>query len=1015
VRAWKAEVEEICLRALELRGQAREEYLREACREVEVRREVESLLGAADSADSLFAAPAGLFGTPEAVATVDVEERIGPYRLLERLGEGGMGIVYRAEQSAPVRREVAVKIIRPGLDSALVVARFNLERQALALMDHPNIARILEAGTTGADRPYFVMELVRGESITSYCASRGLTVRERVALLIPVCRAIQHAHRNGVIHRDIKPSNILVAEGENGPVPKVIDFGIAKATEVDAAGTFTRAYDVIGTLEYMSPEQAEPTGKGVDIRADVYALGAVLYELLTGSPPLAGLSLRAAGLGTLLKRIQEEVPVAPSRRVAEIAVECDWIALKALEKDRERRYETAGALARDLESFLEGRPVEAGAPSTLYRLSKLARRHRAWVGTAAVFVAVLVGAAAVSSWQALRANRAEVAAVAERDRARNAEQAARMAEQAARAERDRAVAAEADMRRAQELTLAEKLRADQETATARAVASFLQEDLLSQASPNAQANVAGVSNADLKVRTLLERSAAKLETKFADQPAVRASLEHTIAAAYVDLGLYAQAREHALRAVAIRKEALGPRHRLTGASLDRLATAYRGEGKLAEAERIWTELLGHQQRELGERHPDTLQSMHSLAALYRSQGKTVEAVALYERTLALRRVVLGVDHPETLRTSGNLAYAYLFLERAKEGVELQADTLARRRRVLGAEHPDTLLSMSNLGLAYENAKRFAEAQRLLEETLQTQRRVLGEAHSSTLSTVLNLGRVLQGELRMAEAAELLQKAVELARANGQGRSPLALTLINNTGLYWMEAGKPVLAEKVLSEGLAVAREVLGEDHADSLRMELNLANVYRKQGRFERAEPLVLRVIAARSKSSGPEHVATLHARTRLAEVYLDMGRFAEAAEVAARVWEVRRKRSGEADPLTLDSMVQRVRAAMGMGDFGAAREMGSSALELRRKKGGRDGAGALEVLVLLAENAGKSGEWKEAVQRWEECLAAQEAVLGASHATTARTLRELGKALRNAGDGVRANEVEARLATGKR
>jgi len=954
-------IEEICLRALEMGPEERGGYLRQACADDAMRKEVDSLLAVAGDADSLFRAPAGWFPAKEGdPVQSSIGEQIGPYRLLDRLGEGGMGIVFRAAQSEPVRREVAVKIIRPGLDSALVVSRFNTERQALALMDHPNIARVVDAGTTAADRPYFVMELVRGEAITTHCDKHSLSVRERVQLLIPVCLAIQHAHRNGVIHRDIKPSNILVATGENGAVPKVIDFGIAKATSLDnpgEAGAFTRAFDIIGTLEYMSPEQAEPSGKGVDVRADVYALGAVFYELMTGAPPLSGLSLREAGLGTLLKRIQEEAPRPPRQRVRAgspaLAPECDWIALKALEKDRERRYESAGALARDLQSFLDGRPVEAGPPSTLYRLRKLARRHRAWVATAAMFVLVLLAATAVSSWQAYRANRAEGLAIQERDRAR-------MAEQTARAERDHALTAEADMRRAQALTLAEKARADQEMATAQAVASFLQDDLLAQASPNAQATTTGSPNADLTVRTLLERSSNRLATKFADQPAVRASLEHTIAVAYLDLGLYAQSREHAQRAAEIRKKLLGARHRLTHASLDRLAMAYRGEGKLADAERIWTDLLDYQRSALGQPHPDTLQSMHSLAALYRSQGKSKEAIPLYETALQLRRRVLGADHPETLRTSSNLAYAYLFVGKAKEGLALQEDTLERRRRTLGPEHPDTMVSMSNLGLAYEHTRRLAEARRILEDTYQMQRRILGEAHTSVLSTALNLGRVLWAQSGPAEAAVLIQQAVEIAKAHGQEKDPLTLTMMNNLGLYHIEAQRLEPAVEVLDRALPLAREVLGADHPDSLRLELNLANALRKQKKFAQAEPLMLRVIEVRTRSSGAEHTVTLHTQTRLVDLYLDTGRFAEAAGLAGRVWEIRRRRSGEADSLTADSLVQRVRAAIGLGQYAAARDLGLQALELRRKGHGKESAQALEVVELLAENARQSGQWQE-------------------------------------------------------
>jgi tRNA A-37 threonylcarbamoyl transferase component Bud32 len=707
---------DLCMRALEMDPSEREAFLQGACGDDELRLEVESLLAASDYADDLFHVPAALlpvFGTErsEETAAPGIGQEVGPYRLLERLGEGGMGVVYRATQREPVRREVALKIIRPGMDSALVAARFGAERQALALMDHPNIARVLDAGTTASDNTYFVMELVRGEPITRYCDTHRLTLRQRVQLMVPVCQAIQHAHQKGIIHRDVKPTNILVGDEPNGPVPKVIDFGIAKAigTSLHEGATFTSAFDIIGTLEYMSPEQAEPGGRGVDVRSDVYSLGAVFYELLAGAPPVARLPAgHENGLASLLKRIQQETPQPPSQRARDnkqwqLARECDWIALKALEKDPERRYESAGAMARDLERFLDGEPVEAGPPSRLYRLGKFALRRRAWIATAAVFILVLVAATVVSVGQAARALRAEQVALQQRDRAGLAEQTARLAERAARAERDRALGAEADMRRANALTLQEKSRADSEAATSRAVASFLENDLLTQASPSAQAGPTKAPDPNLTVRTVLDRSAAALAGKFHDAPAVRASLEHTIANAYFDLGLIPQAREHALQAVELRKKTLGVHHPQTVASLDRLAFAYRSESQFAAAEKIWTELYQYQRTALGESHPDTLRSMHSLAALYRSQGKYPQAAANYERVFKLRRQLLGPEDPETMRTANNLAYTYSFLSRHKEATAIHEENLALRRRVLGPEHPETLISMSNLALSYQIA------------------------------------------------------------------------------------------------------------------------------------------------------------------------------------------------------------------------------------------------------------------------------------------------------------------------
>ena len=383
--------------------------------------------------------------------------QIGLYKLLQQLGEGGFGIVYMAEQDKPVHRRVALKVIKPGMDSAQVIARFEAERQALAMMDHQNIAKVFDAGTTDCGRPFFVMELVRGVPITKYCDDNHLTVRERLALIVPVCKAVQHAHQKGIIHRDLKPSNVLVCLSDSQPVPKVIDFGVAKAIEqrLTERTIFTQFGQMIGTFEYMSPEQAEMSQLGVDTRSDVYSLGVLLYELLTGSTPLQRQRLRAAGLNEMLKMIKEEEPPKPSMRLSELGRsgsasgtgharqdgfselariaaarrteplklrpllqgELDWVVMKCLEKDRARRYDTANGLARDIERYLHDEPVEAGPPGAGYRLRKLARKHRTALSVAGVVALLLVLAGALSAWQAVRATLAERWALAERDRA----------------------------------------------------------------------------------------------------------------------------------------------------------------------------------------------------------------------------------------------------------------------------------------------------------------------------------------------------------------------------------------------------------------------------------------------------------------------------------------------------------------------------------------------------------------------------------------------------------------------
>src|SRR4051812_11565604 len=435
------------------------QFLDVACGDdVEIRAQVEGLLDSHREAGMFL----GGTGSGEPV-TIDqpVIERPGTqidrYKLLEQVGEGGMGVVYVAEQTEPVRRRVALKIIKPGMDTKQVIARFEAERQALAMMDHPNIARVLDAGTTEAGRPYFVMELVRGMPITEYCDKARLSPRQRLELFVDVCQAVQHAHQKGIIHRDLKPSNVMVTTNDGRPVVKVIDFGVAKAVgqQLTERTVYTALTQLVGTPLYMSPEQAELTSNDVDTRSDVYSLGVLVYELLTGQTPFDKETLAKAGLDEMRRIIREDEPLRPSRRFTTLGAaaistasqhrglderrlskilcgELDWIVMKALEKDRSRRYESASALATDIQRFLADEPVLACPPTTMYRFQKFARKHKPVLATGIAIALCLILGTTVSAWQAARATQAESQASANEAQAKEA--AAAEAQQRNRAE-----------------------------------------------------------------------------------------------------------------------------------------------------------------------------------------------------------------------------------------------------------------------------------------------------------------------------------------------------------------------------------------------------------------------------------------------------------------------------------------------------------------------------------------------------------------------------------------------------
>jgi serine/threonine protein kinase/tetratricopeptide (TPR) repeat protein len=770
--------------ALAMPAGERSVFLDAACGgDADLRRRLDVLLQAHDKPSSFLAGPAAA-----AVATVDdsISERpgtvIGPYKLLEQIGEGGFGVVFMAEQQEPIRRRVALKVLKPGMDSKQVLARFEAERQALALMDHPNIAHVFDGGMTGkpgcvgAGRPYFVMELVKGVPITEFCDQNHLTPRQRVELFVPVCQAVQHAHQKGIIHRDLKPSNILVSRHDATPVVKVIDFGVAKAVgqELTDKTLFTGIAQMIGTPLYMSPEQAGMSDLDIDTRSDIYSLGVLLYELLTGTTPFTKERFKKAAYDEIRRVIREEEPPKPSTRLSEskdslpsisaqrqtepakltklVRGELDWIVMKALDKDRSRRYETANGLAMDVQRYLRDDHVLACPPSAGYRLRKFALRHRVTLTTAAVVALALVAGTAVSTWQAVRATLAQAEAGRQRDAATKA-------------------------------------------ASQEKLANTLLADLLSAAVPEENARDKKVS-----AEELFHQAVQKVirHPKFQEDPEVEASLRLTIGNTYYRLGMYPEAESYLRQAVELRVRTLGSEH------LDTLA-----------AEEVLADLLCY-----GLRRP-------------------VEAESLSRRIWEARRQLLGPEHPDTLESLDTYASTLGLQNRLREAEALSRQCWEARTHALGKEHDKTLISQNNLGVVLLNQGGWPEAEPFLRECLEIRRRVSGLQHVETFAVMNDLAYVLFLLGQFEESEKLLHEALGvMLRSHGE-EHPHSLHLRHMLARVLLDKGRPDQAEPFAREALTLRRKVLEPGHEHIGRSLLVLGRLLVETNRAAEAESLL--------------------------------------------------------------------------------------------------------------------------------------------------------------------------------
>lgn len=849
-------VKEVLVEALGREPAARGAWLDEACAgDADLRAEVEALLARDRTSvplvdQGLPAAAAAVQALAADAAPAPVPVRIGPYHIAGVLGEGGMGTVYRGVQEEPIRREVAVKVLRRGLDTARVLERFAWERRTLERMDHPHIARILDAGTAEDGRPYVVLELIDGEPITTWCAARDLPLNERIDLMVAVCRAVQHAHDRGVLHRDLKPGNVMVREIDGRPVPCVIDFGIAKALDPgDSLLTMTGV--PIGTPAYMSPEQRAGDASKVDVRSDVFALGVILYEMLTGTRPFADTGTAAAPPPT-----PSRVPtadVAHTRERRRLRGDLDHICLMAIRAEPERRYASASALAEDLERYRDGRPVQASGDAWAYRLRKAARRHPATMAALVALAVFLVSGAGFLAWHANRLDR----------------------------ERTRAVAAESLARKQEE--------------TARGTASFL-EDLLTDIDPEQGAG------ADITASALMDRGADRLDSELADQPLLRGRLlriigqakhslaQHESSLALLDRGLAALAQvADSNRAAPEVAELLSLR-----------ATVHYDLARYSEAEADDRQALALYRRLDGPGSTQVIAVLADLASSLQAQSRLDEAIPLLHESITLG-VALGDTAAQDVAWSrsnlGYLLYQKGDYQGARDVIALALDA---QRRLFPGDNIELAGSLNNLGGLEAELGHLDEADRLLMEALDMYRRIYGERHPGISRGMIAVGGVAMRRGDVARAAKYIEPGAAMSLELMGPDHPHSISAMSALARLRTMQGRPAEAESLFVRVLETSDRVLGTDNRRTRDARLRFGEFLLSQGRDAEAERVLTQLLREETGRLDEDHPKLAELRADLAEAQLRTGHANEALPLLQQAVPVLEAKLGADHPTTV-------------------------------------------------------------------------------------------------------------------
>ncbi|UCF33771.1 MAG: tetratricopeptide repeat protein [Phycisphaerales bacterium] len=980
-------VKELFHSALEREPGLRAAFLKEACHgDTALRVEVESLVASHEAEPGFIEPPA--LRAPEIPELAGADplagETLGPYRLERAIAFGGMGAVYLAVRADDAyRKRVAVKLLRADrfLDDPRrreeLRRRFNTERQTLANLDHPNIARLIDGGTTDDGIPYLVMDYIEGRPIDEYCDTRQLSTLKRLQLFRTVCGAVQHAHQHLVVHRDLKPSNILVT---SDGTPRLLDFGIAKLLQPDSdpAGDRTGTAVQPMTPEYASPEQIR--GERITTASDVYSLGVVLYELMTGHRPYRLSNVPRHEIARVICEQQPDKPSTvvmqvekrptrdgsswitltpqsvsltregrPDRLRRRLVGDLDMIMLKALRKEPDRRYASVEQFSEDVRRHLDGLPVVARPDTLIYRASKFTRRHTMGVAAAAMTVLVLAGATALTARLAREAQ----------DQRESAEQ----------------------------------------------VSEFLV-DLFAASDPfEVFTDAAGVHRADITIRETLEGAAERIST-FQDQPLIHARLLNALGRVYLNLGMYDRAGTFLEEAVLIRERELGEKHPDTLDSQHNLALLYHDLGRYDEAESLFVKTLETRRQVLGEEDPSTLTSMNSLAGLYNNQAQYDKAEPLYAETLERRQRRLGEEHPDTLNTMSDLAVLYKRQGRYDEAESLYVSTLASRRRVLGEEHPATLAAMNNLGGLYRRLGRYDEAEPLFAKTLTVRQRVLGEEHPRTLAAMNNLGGLYRRQGRYDEAEPLFVATLEKRVLLLGEDHPDTVASLHNLALVYMKQGRYDEAEPLYIKTLEIRRRALGQEHPDTLASMNNLAGLYVSLGRYDEAEPLYVETVEICRRVLGEEHPDTLICMNNLAGLYMNRGQYDETERLYVETYEIRSRILGEEHPDTLASMNNLAGLYKNQGRYDEAEPLYIDTVEICRRVFGPEHPNSLIPMYNLGDLYNTLGRYDEAETLLRKALAASRKVLPAAHPNLAKALGALGAALMNRGSPAEAEPL---------